>query len=222
MPGTRTARGAYAGSSEIAKKTAEGPATPAKTTEGSRPGKRGRPPGSKNKPKGIVPAEALDRMLPELKKQLSPESFDYIEGVLKKGKPIETKRELDVMIAMLARNLIAAITQETMGLAEHGFRKDITERLKILNSMLTLRHQIDKASDDGNKPGESVLLKLVGDRKLLDGRRLGLLVGDATSGMAGDADGTGREAVRVGAVSGPIPERPLLGTSGEQVEADRL
>lgn len=221
MPGTRTARGSYAGSSEVARNDTD-PSTPAKPTEGPRPGKRGRPKGSRNKPKGLIPSELTEVMLPTLQKQLSPESFEYIEGVLKKGRPIETKRELDVMIAMLARNLIAAITHETGGLEQHGFRKDITERLKILNSMLTLRHQIDKASDDGNKPGESVLLKLVGDRKLLDGRRLGVLVGDATGSLVGDADGPGREAVRVGAVSSPVPERPLLGAGGEQVEADRL
>lgn len=161
-------------------------------------------------------------MLPTLQKQLSPESYEYIEGVLKKGKPIETKRELDVMIAMLARNLIAAITNETLTLNESGFRKDITERLKILNSMLTLRHQIEKASDDGNKPGEHTLLKLVGDRKLLDGGRLGLLVGVQPGGVVGDADGTGRQPVQVGAVSDQVLERPLLGTGGEQVEADRL
>jgi hypothetical protein len=215
MPGTRTARGTYAGSTELSRER-DTPATPAKSTEGPRPGKRGRPKGSKNKPKGLVPSEVTEEWLPVLQKQLSPESFQYVEGVLKKGKPIETKRELDVMIAMLARNLIAAISQETMGLAEYGFRKDITERLKILNSMLTLRHQIEKASDDGNKPGESVLLKLVGDRKLLDGRRLGVLVGDATGSVAGDADGVGRETVRVGAVPSPVPERPLLSTGGEQ------
>lgn len=215
MPGTRTARGTYAGSREVGKKIADPSAPPSRSTESPKPGKRGRPPGSKNRPKGLVPSELTEKMLPTLQRQLSPESFEYIEGVLKKGKPIETKRELDVMIAMLARNLIAAITHETDGLEQFGFRKDITERLKILNSMLTLRHQIDKASDDGNKPGEHTLLKLVGDRKLLDGRRFGVLVGDPTGGLAGDADGAGRETVRVGAVSGEIPERPLLSTGGE-------
>ena len=219
MPGTRTVRGSHnVGGAEDRERTDPSQ----RSTEGSRPGKRGRPLGSKNKPKGLVPSELTEKMLPTLQKQLSPESFEYIEGVLKKGKPIETKRELDVMIAMLARNLIAAITHETTGLEDHGFRKDITERLKILNSMLTLRHQIEKASDEGNKPGESVLLKLVGDRKLLDGKRLGILVGDGASPVAGDADRTGRQAVRAGAVPDSLPERPLLGTSGEQVEADRL
>lgn len=222
MPGTRTARGTYAGSSEITKKVADAPATPTRSTEGSRPGKRGRPKGSKNKPKGLVPSEMTEVMLPTLQKQLSPESFAYVEGVLKKGKPIETKRELDVMIAMLARNLIAALTNETLALQEVGFRKDITERLKILNSMLTLRHQIEKVSNDGDKPGEQVLLKLVGDRNILDGRRLGILVGDAASGVAGDTDRAGRETVRVGAVPSPVPERPLLGEGSEQVEADRV
>lgn len=210
MPGTRTARGTYAGSREVAKESVA--ETAQRTTEGSRPGKRGRPKGSKNKPKGIVSTDVIENLLPELQQQLAPESYKYVEGVLKKGKPIETKRELDVMIAMLARNLMSALSQETLGLSEHGFRKDITERLKILNSMLTLRHQIEKVSDAGDKPNESVLLKIVGDRHLLDGKRLGILVGDSTGPMAGDADGTGRLALDAGAVSDQVPQRPLLGS----------
>jgi hypothetical protein len=160
-------------------------------------------------------------MLPFLKKQLSPESYEYIEGVLNKGKPIETKRELDVIIAMLARNLIAALADETLNI-QAGFRKDLTERLKVINSMLTLRHQIEKQVDDGTKPGESVLLKLVGDRQLIDTGRLGVLVGVQSGVLAGDADGAKRPADAIRALSNPAVERSLLGTYSEQGEADRV
>jgi hypothetical protein len=200
---------------------------PRKATEGSRPGKRGRPPGSKNKPKGLLPSDLTEKLLPVLKLQLSPDSYEYIDGVLKKGKPIETKRELDVIIAMLARNLMPAMVQETLPPEDGGmgglvYRKDVTERLKILNSFLTLRHQVEKQQDDGSKPGDQVLFKLVGDRKLLDSGRLGVLVGFQPGGMAGDADGAGRAPDPVRDLPNPLPERPLLGTSGEQVEADRV
>lgn len=180
---------------------------------------RGRPKGSKNKPKGLVPAELTEKMLPLLQKQLSPESFDYIEGVLKRGKPIETKRELDVMIAMLARNLMPAMVHETLPVDEGGlgglqYRKDVTERLKILNSMLTLRRQIEKEQDDSDKPANSVLVKLVGER--LDNARVGILVGIQPGAVAGDADRAGRQADTIRAVPDQVSERPLLGTGGKQ------
>lgn len=222
MPGTRTARGSYNVGGTREPKQPSPTATPVRSTEGPQPGKRGRPKGSRNKPKGIIPSELTEKMLPALQKQLSPESFEYVEGVLKKGKPIQTRRELDVMIAMLARNLMAALTDETLSLAEVGFRKDITERLKILNSMLTLRHQIEKNSDDGSKPGESVLIKLVGDRQLLDNGRLGVLVGLQPGSLVGDADRAGRAAPPPRTVPDQVLERPLPGESGEQVEADWL
>lgn len=223
MPQTRPARGPYAGSTVGRNHELEGrsstPATTTRNTEGSKPGMRGRPKGSKNKPKGLVPAELTEKMLPLLQKQLSPESFDYIEGVLKRGKPIETKRELDVMIAMLARNLMPAMVHETLPVDEGGlgglqYRKDVTERLKILNSMLTLRRQIEKEQDDSDKPANSVLVKLVGER--LDNARVGILVGIQPGAVAGDADRAGRQADTIRAVPDQVSERPLLGTGGKQ------
>lgn len=218
MPRTHTLRGTVTGSQHRDLMRPDASDNPSRSVEAARPqvGKKaGRPRGSKNKPKGIITSEVTEKMLPVLQKQLSPESYEYVKGVLKQGRPIETKRELDVMIAMLARNLIAALADETMNL-DAGFRKDLTERLKVINSMLTLRHQIEKNSDDGSKPGESVLVKVIGDRKLLDNGRLGVLVGVQPGGVAGTVDGTGRTPDRVGAVSDQLPERPLLSTSGEQ------
>lgn len=221
MPVTRTLRGSYAGGRK--ESTTDPEATGERGDTAGKP-KRGRPIGSKNRPKGLVPAELTEKMLPMLAKQLSPESFEYVEGVIKHGRPIETKRELDVVIAMLARNIIPALINETLPEEAGGsggqYRKDVTERLKILNSFLTLRHQIEKTQDDGTKPGESVLLKLVGDRNIAG--RLGVLVGVQSGVLAGDTDGTGREANDLGAVPDQVPQRPLLGTSGEQVEADRV
>lgn len=232
MPMTKTLHGMRAGSTqgkhrELVDTTPKAGSATKRSTEGSRLGKRGRPKGSKNKPKGLMPSDLTEKLLPVLEKQLAPESFEYIESVLKGGRPLDTKRELDVIIALLARNLMPAIVHETLPPEEGGlggtvFRKDVTERLKILNSFLTLRHQIEKLQDEGSKPGESVLLKLVGDRKLLDSGRLGVLVGVQPGTMAGDADRVGRQADQAGALSDQVLERPLLGTSGEQVEADRL
>lgn len=219
---------------EVAVRATEGP----KDTGAVSRGKGGRPVGSKNKPKSLIPTELAEAMLLTMEKQLPPEHFAYMKGVIKDGKAISTKQELDALVLLLSRNLYPALISETMphiGKDEDGedvdtgpvFRRDVTERLKVLNSLLSLRHQIDKR-DDGDNGEQKPLLKVWADRNLngrfailVDGRPLGPS-GDEQVGLAGDADRAGRGADEARAVPNPLPERPLALPSGEQGEADWL
>lgn len=160
---------------------------------------RGRPPGAKNKPKSLVPTELAESMLVAMEGTLPPEHFKYLKGVIKNGDAISTERELDILILLLGRNLHPALISEAMGAEEddepedemepqpHGgalkrktakayFRKDVTERLKVLQSLLNLRHQMEKSKDE-QKDGQQPLIQIVADRNLLDGGRLGVLIG---------------------------------------------
>src|SRR5688500_14802087 len=100
-------------------------------TEGSRPGKRGRPPGSLNKSRSLVPQNVGKKLLQHMQEQLSPEQFEYLKGVVKDGKPIQTKDEIDTLIALLSRNLYPALIAEMLPPAEGGmggvYRKDVTD-----------------------------------------------------------------------------------------------
>jgi head-tail adaptor len=102
-----------------------------------------------------------------------------------------TEKELDILILLLGRNLHPALIGEMSGEEEMKvdeetgaittekkvvFRRDVTERLKVLNSLLSLRHQVEKNKDDG-KDGEQPLLKIVASRDLMSGGRLGILIG---------------------------------------------
>jgi hypothetical protein len=158
---------------------------------------RGRPPGVKNKPKSLVPTELANELLLKMESMVPPEHFKYLKGVIKDGKAVSTKQELDTLILLLNRNLWPALVaegrltksskvedivdvdpdKEDKEDDEKGpvFRKDVTERLKVLNSLLTLRHQIEKnevSPDDGSQP----LLTIFAKRGVSS--RLGILIGE--------------------------------------------
>lgn len=154
--------------------------------------RRGRPVGSRNKSKSLVPTELAEQMLIRFEGQIPAEHFDYLRKVIKGGGAISTERELDILILLLGRNLHPALVEELKGESEVEidpdtgevmgmtnkvvFRKDVTERLKVLNSLLGLRHQVEK-SKDGGISAEQPLLKIVADRSLMSGGRLGILIG---------------------------------------------
>lgn len=181
---------------------------PIRTTEGSREGavsrgKRGRPAGSTNKPKSLVPKEVASEMLLAMKDQLPPDQFEYLRGVIQQGKAISTKTELDTLILLLSRNLYPALVGEMKAedpLEEPKFRRDVTERLKVLNSLLGLRNQIDKR-DDTQVDGSEPLLRIYANRGI-DPDRLRVLIGygaeqprvvDGTAYAAGSEDPAGDE-----------------------------
>jgi len=187
--------------------------------------KAGRPPGAKNKPKSMVPAELADELLVKLQGTLPDEHYQYLKGVVKKGDAIATEKELDILILLLGRNLHPALIEETLAFDDDGpdddedvlepqphggalkrpksvtfFRKDVTERLKVLNSLLSLRHQMEKTKDE-QKDGKQPLITIVADRNLLDGGRLGVLLGGVPGPVAGNTDGVGRPALPARTVS---------------------
>lgn len=182
---------------------------------------RGRPVGAKNKSKSLVPTELAEQMLLKFEGQIPPEHFDYLKRVVKGGDIVSTEKELDILIVLLGRNLHPALISEMSGESEVEidpetgevtgttnkvvFRRDVTERLKVLNSLLSLRHQVEKTKEDG-KDGKQPLLTIVADRNLLDGGRLGLLLGGVPGPVAGNSDGVGRPTIPARTVSSPISE----------------
>lgn len=177
---------------------------------------RGRPLGSKNKSKSLVPTELAEQLLIKFEGQIPPEHFEYLKKVVKGGEAVSTERELDILILLLGRNLHPALVEEMNGQEEVDidpetgevlgtvnkvvFRRDVTERLKVLNSLLGLRHQVEK-NKEPEKDGEQPLLKIVADRELLAGGRLGILVGGVPGSVAGNADNAGWGAIPARTVS---------------------
>ena len=195
-----------------------------RTTEGSRPGKRGRPAGSKNKSKSLVPAAVGKRLLEHMREQLSPEQMEYLRGVVQEGRPIQTTNEVDTLIALLSRNLYPALIHEMLPEEEGGlggiYRKDVTDRLKIVQGLLNLRHQIDKR--DEPEPDKSDAILTITASRGFDFNRLGILIGNERPGVGGSADGVGGEADTIRALPDSFSERQVNVSRSEQGETDRV
>lgn len=223
------------------------PAPAKRSTEGTRgtvPGsmkRRGRPAGSKNKAKSILPTELANTMLVAMKDALPPDHYEYIRGVIKDGNAISTKRELDTLILLLSRNLYPALVMESLapqnesddedffddddaedarpskpksnGLKMPVFRKDVTERLKVLQSLLAMKEKNERGEAEAGL--EKPILKIVGGSGL-DASRLRILVGVESGPMAGNADETAQLAAEARTVSDSVPERPVNVPAGEQ------
>ncbi len=217
------------------------------TTSGSQRSRAGRPKGSKNKPKGILPTELANAILFQMEGMLPKEHFEYMKGVIRDGKAISTKTELDTLILLLSRNLYPALVMEQMPEANKPeedffadpdaprstaeqvvenelkmpvFRKDVTERLKVLQGLLSLRNQVEKRDSDAVGT-EKPILAIVGKRGF-ESERLRILVGVESGPVAGNPDGTGWPADEARTVSDQVPERQVLLPDGEQGEADRV
>lgn len=195
--------------------------------------KGGRPKGSTNKSKSLIPTNLADKILSTLEGNVPSEQMSYMREVVKGGGSVSTKRELDVLILLLNRNLWPALVKEAEGEEELKFddegkltgkkkevvfRKDVTERLKVLNSLLTLRNQIEKGEKDVNDDGAKPLLQIFGDRDIAN--RIGVLVSHRADSDAGNTDGNGGRALQTGTLPDSAPERQESVSDSIEVEAD--
>lgn len=211
-------------------------------TEGKRTvsrGRRGRPLGSKNKPKGLIPVPVAEDLIRALQPMLPPGQLTYLRDVVKNGSALDTRKELDTLILLLNRSIWPALVAEATPESEHEepedgvedelepqphggalkrqrmvLRKDVTDRLKVLNSLLNLRAQLDKREEGSENPNEQPILRIFADRSISD--RVGVLVGYQPGGVPRSADGTERIALPSGAVSDQAPERQEPLPVGEQ------
>lgn len=197
---------------EVAVRSTEGPRD---TAPGAMVRKgRGRPKGSTNKPKSLVPKELANELLLIMKDQLPPEHFEYMKSVIKDGGAISTKQELDTMLLLLGRNLYPFLIAEPQAkqkkdpltaqpvyddtgkpvMEEPHFRRDVTERLKVWKSLLDTRASIEK-NEKPDDDGESPVLKLWASRGMQG--RIAVLVqgmtpdGPEPVGTADDRDAGG-------------------------------
>lgn len=198
--------------------------------------RRGRPPGSRNKPKSLIPAELAGDILGIMKDRLPAEHFEYMQGVIQKGEAISTVKELDVLITLVRASVMPYLAAEAIPrvMPEFdddgnligqknslpGINRDATDRLKLLNSLISLKDTIEKRKSDEDDPdAQPLIVQLAGARGLLkDGGRLGLLIGAdpgrtsepvvVSGSLAGDVDRTGRGALPARTVSDSVPERP--------------
>ena len=221
-----------------------------RTTEGHRPDEgemrhwkstqtvkaRGRPSGSKNKSKSIVPAEVANEILNKLKPVLPEEHYEYMRGVIAKGRKIDIERELDVVIMLLNRQLIPALIVETEGKVEDGdeemspeqlsstikmpaFSKSVSERLKVVQGFMEMKLRMERHKDESKQEKQQPILTVFAQRGI-DIQRLGIIAGAVTSSVGGSPDNAGGPADSARTVSDTIPQRQLAESSSGQSATD--
>jgi hypothetical protein len=195
---------------------------------------RGRPKGSKNKAKSLIPREMaleiVDRLEPIIQDK---EHFEYLKGVIVGGKAIALDRELDTIILLLNRQLVPAMMAEIDGpplpegvedpnpsaIKMPEFDKSVTERLKVLKEFIALKSQRERASDEPDNSKEPILQIFA--KRGIDGDRLRIAIEHRSGGLVGSTDEFESEADSAGNVSEAISVRPISLPGRGQGEADR-
>jgi hypothetical protein len=159
-----------------------------------------------------------------MKNILPPDHYEYMRKVIREGKSVSVKQEVQIMMLLLGRNLFPIILEETTkkdGDEPAYLRKDVTERLKVWNSLANILHQLEKNDESESTAREKPVIEIFA-RSGIDGDRIKILAGYESSGVGGSPDGTGRAQVESGTISDQLPERPLDLQDSEQVEAIRF
>jgi hypothetical protein len=210
----------------------------AKSQETQAERRRGRPPGSKSKPKQLIPTELASELLDAVKPLLPAEHYSQMKKAVKDGKAMSTLNEARVMLQLMSPSIMKRLIEEqnpNLGLtpeqleqmAELGprqteFRKDTNERIQIWMRLLEIVHKMETAKDASeghskNQPLTSILVK-----RGLDAGRLTAHLGGVTITVGGDDNGVGGEASDIRTVSDYVPERPLDVPDSEQESSIRI
>lgn len=174
---------------------------------------RGRPKGAKNKTKALIPTELASQILIEMKNTLPPDHFEYMRKVIREGAAVSVEREVQIMLLLLGRNLVPTILEETREGGE--FRKDVTERLKVWNSLAGILFQMEKNNDEGTSGKDKPILQVF-QRSGLDPGRVNILLGIQSGDVGGNPLRVGGPEVEVRAIPNQLPERPLDVPNSEQ------
>ncbi len=205
-------------------------------TAGERKRGRGRPPGSRSKPKALIERETATEILGLMKDMLPPEHFAEMRDAIRKGKNISTIHEAKILMKLMGPPVWVRLAREAQPreveveqefddelIQEIGaspkpkvqsFDKDLTERVKVLMGLIQLVDRMEK-DDEGTNPSEKPIIEVFAGRGIT-GVRFTELAGQQRSVVGRDFDGTGGEGSEVRAIPDKVPERLIDVSYSEQ------
>jgi hypothetical protein len=100
------------------------------------------------------------------------------------------------------------------------FRKDVTERLKVLLSMMDLKMKATRANDEDSDSSKKPIIEIFA-RRGLAGDRLRIAFEHQSGDMGGGTDESERSADIVREIPMALSERPISIPGRSEGEADR-
>lgn len=202
---------------------------------------RGRPKGSRNKPKALIGKEVASELLGVVKQTLPPELYDEMKEAVKSGKNISTLNEAKILMKLMGPPVWQRLIEESKAriqpsfevydpdLAEEigpqesqtkPFDKDLNERLKVLLQVMQFVDKLEKDAE-GTHTSAQPVIEIFARRGIRAGR-IDFISQDLSGSVGGSADGVRRVGPESGTVSVEFPEGQIDLQDSEQVATVRL
>lgn len=204
--------------------------------------KRGRPAGSKNKPKALITKEVASELLGIVKQTLPPELYEEMKEAVRSGKNISTINEAKILMKLMGPPIWQRLIEEANQKAQMPrdfdpdledelgddlpsdnvtpFNKDLNERIKVYMGLMQFVDKMERSEDQSDNSAKPILEIFA--RRGVDGSRVDFLIGGIAQSVGGNPDGTGRDAIESGAIPSEVLERPLDLSHSKQVSAIRV
>lgn len=200
--------------------------------------KRGRPKGSRNKPKALIPAETAQAMLGLMRDTLPPEIFADLRDAVKSGKNISSLSEAKILLKLMGPPVWIRLAEEASklrgqqgspdidpdlvdeiggiddGSSDSQFARDTNERLKIMIALIKLVDEMER-NDESKSDSEKPVLEIIA-RRGIDAARIDFITGTEPRIVGGNVDGAGRSTIEVRAIPSSVSERPFDVSDSEQ------
>lgn len=174
--------------------------------------RRGRPPGSKNRPKAVLAMATVRSFRDKVGPYLSPEDGDYLMAVLTGKREPELQKDMDIFLALQLKALLPLLAEE---IDSGQLSKEGTARSSLVKELLALRFNMEKHDKGEKDANQYTFIQNIFQARGIDADRIAALVvgpdggpRELPSGLPGDADRDEEPADEARAVSGEVPQRP--------------
>jgi hypothetical protein len=199
---------------------------------------RGRPAGSKNKAKGLIPKEFAAEFLGVIKQILPPEHYEEMRAAIQEGKTISTLAEARITLKLMGPPIWQRLLEESRpkvqatdidpdALEEIGgapepklsFSRDLNERMKIYLSLIDFIDKSERRDDEATDSRSKPIIEVFA-RRGIDSERLRILVGVESGSVGGNANEAGGQSSYTRTIPDTLPERQVSVPDSEEIEAD--
>jgi len=188
---------------------------------------RGRPPGSKNKPKALVSQVQVDDFRLKVGPYVSRKDLDYLTGIFEGTEENDLTKNLDILLTLQFKALLPQLSEE---ISSGTLSKEATSRSSVVKELLAIYLQKAKAENKNDAPDQRSYIQNVFVQRI-DSDRLFALIGlQAPSPVAqiesgslyGVVDHEPWRADQARTVSDKLPERQVVDADYSEVETDRV